>query len=57
MCAISFISTMNVDWPLAKSSDAPTRVKMRSTVLIFALSAGTKLPMCAISVMSATCRI
>ena len=39
------------------ASDAPTRVKMRSTVLIFALSAGTKLPMCAISVMSATCRI
>ncbi len=30
MLAVSFISTMKVDWPLERSSFAPTRVKMRS---------------------------
>ena len=31
MFAVSCISTMNVDWPRAMLSDAPTRAKMRST--------------------------
>ena len=39
--ATSFISTINVLCPLARSSDAPTRVKMRSTIPIFADAAGT----------------
>ena len=37
--------------------DAPTRVKIRSTMGICASRAGTKEPMCAIRVMSATWRI
>src|SRR6202048_3187748 len=40
MLAVSFISTMKVDWPRARSSFAPTRVKMRSTIPISALAAG-----------------
>ena len=48
MLAVSFISTMKVDWPRERSSFAPTRVKMRSTNPISALAAGTKLPICAI---------
>ena len=44
MLATSVISTMKVDWPLARSSEAPTRVKIRSTTPILAFSAGTKEP-------------
>ena len=36
---------------------APTRVKMRSVTGIFASFAGTNDPMCAISAISATCRM
>ena len=57
MYAVSLISTMNVDCPLARSSDAPTRVKMRSVTGIFASFAGTNDPICAISAISATCRM
>ena len=35
-CAVSCISTMNVDWPRAMLSEAPTRAKMRSTIGSFA---------------------
>jgi len=54
--AASFISTMKVDSPMEMLSDAPTRVNILSTAPILADSAGTKLPICAISVMSAVCR-
>ena len=40
MFAVSCISTMNVEWPRAMLSDAPTRAKMRSTSGIFASRAG-----------------
>ena len=40
--AISFISTMKVDWPEARSSDAPMRVNTLSTMPMVALFAGTK---------------
>ena len=40
---------------MLKSSDAPTLVKILSTTPILALSAGTKLPTWAISVIKATC--
>ena len=53
MFATSFISTIKVDCPLARSSDAPTRVKIRSTIPIFADFAGTKHPICAMSTISA----
>ena len=56
MWAVSCISTMNVDWPRRIWSLAPTRVKMRSTRPIFASRAGTKLPICAMSTISAVCR-
>ena len=57
MFAVSLISTMKVDWPRARSSLAPTRVKMRSHDAERApRCAGTKLPTCAISAISATCR-
>ncbi len=56
MLAVSIISTMKVDSPRARSSEAPTRVKIRSTTPSRTLSAGTKLPACAISTISATCR-
>ena len=49
MLAVSFISTMKVDCPLASSSCAPTRVKMRSTRPMVARSAGTNEPICASS--------
>ena len=55
--ATSVISTIKVLCPLARSSDAPTRVKIRSTIPMFALSAGTKLPICAISTIRAVWRI
>ncbi len=48
---------MKVDCPDAKSSDAPTRVNIRSTIHILAESAGTKEPVCAISTISAVCLI
>ena len=54
MSATSFISTMNVDWPEARSSDAPMRVKSLSTMPTRADVAGTKLPICAMRTMSAT---
>ena len=41
MLAVSLISTMKVDCPLARSSCAPMRVKMRSTSPMRAFSAGT----------------
>ena len=55
--ATSFISTINVLCPVARSSLAPTRVKMRSTAQISALRAGMKLPIWVISTKRATCRI
>ena len=53
MFATSLISTMKVLCPLARSSEAPTLVKIRSTTPISAFLAGTKLPICAISTISA----
>ena len=55
--ATSVISTMKVDCPAARSSDAPTRVKMASTTPICAAAAGTKLPICAIRAISAFWRM
>ena len=55
--ATSVISTIKVLCPDARSSDAPTRVKMRSTRPILALDAGTKDPSCAIKTISAACLI
>jgi hypothetical protein len=57
MSATSVISTMNVLWPEARSSAAPMRVKMRSTMPMRAAFAGTKEPICARSTMSATWRM
>ena len=57
MFATSVISTIKVLCPLARSSEAPTRVKIRSTMPISAEEAGTKLPICAISTMRAVCRM
>ena len=57
MCAVSVISTMKVDWPRARLSLAPTRVKTRSHSPISAARAGTKQPAWAITTVSATCRI
>ena len=57
MRAVSVISTMNVLWPRDSSSLAPTRAKMRSATPIVARRAGTKLPICAISVSSAAWRM
>ena len=57
MAAVSTISTMKVDCPTARSSCRPTRVNILSTSPIVAESAGTKLPVWAISVMIATWRI
>ena len=54
MLAVSTISTMKVLWPAARSSCAPTRVKMRSTSPTRADAAGTKLPACAIRTIRAT---
>ena len=51
--ATSVISTINVDIPAERSSDAPILVNTRSTTPIWAERAGTKDPICAISVMSA----
>ena len=57
MLALSVISTMNVDRPPARSSAAPMRVKSWSTGPMRAARAGTKLPTCASSTISATCRM
>ena len=54
--AASVISTINVDSPSEMLSLAPTRVKILSTTPIFALSAGTNEPICAMSVMRAVWR-
>ena len=55
--ATSFISTIKVDCPEARSSLAPTRVNILSQIDISALLAGTKEPMEAIRTISATCLI
>ena len=55
--AVSVISTMNVLCPRDSSSLAPTRAKIRSAMPISARVAGTKLPICARSVSSATWRM
>ena len=57
MLAVSVISTMKVERPPARSSPAPMRVKIRSIGPSTALLAGTKLPMCASSAISATWRM
>ena len=57
MCAASLISTMNVDCPRARSSSAPTRVKMRSQTPTLAFVAGTNDPICAMSASSAAVRM
>ena len=56
MLAVSCISTMNVDWPRAMLSEAPTRAKMRSTIGSLASRAGTNEPICASSGRSAVWR-
>ena len=55
MLAVSFISTMKVDSPDEMLSDAPTRVKILSTMPICAELAGTKLPIWAIKTIRAVC--
>ena len=55
MCAVSTISTMKVDRPAVRLSDAPTLENIRSTTPSLAARAGTKLPIWAISDMRATC--
>jgi hypothetical protein len=47
---------MKVDWPRTRLSDAPTRVKMRSTTPSVASRAGTKEPTWASRQISPTCR-
>src|SRR5579875_3921030 len=56
MAATSLISTRNVERPRARLSEAPMRVKMRSTRGKRASVAGTKLPICAMMTMSAAWR-
>ena len=55
--ATSVISTIKVLWPEARSSEAPTRVKIRSQIPILASSAGTKLPIWAMRTIRAVWRI
>ncbi len=58
MTAVSVISTMNVDRPPARSSDAPMRVKTRSIGPDASrCAAGTKLPMPARMTISAVWRM
>ena len=57
MAATSLISTIKVDWPEERSSEAPTRVKIPSTMPILAYPAGTKEPIWAIRTIRATWRI
>ena len=56
MSEASVISTINVDSPSEMLSEAPTRVNILSTRPIRAESAGTKLPICAMSVIRAVWR-
>ena len=56
MLAASVISTMNVERPRARLSEAPMRVKMRSKMGSWARAAGTKLPIWAIKAISAAWR-
>ena len=55
--AVSVISTIKVERPEARSSDAPMRVKMRSIGPILAALAGTAEPICANKTIKATWRI
>ena len=57
MLAVSFISTMKVELPRARSSLAPTREKIRSTNPNRHEVAGTQEPTWAMRTMSATCRM
>ena len=54
--AVSVISTMKVERPRARLSEAPMRVKMRSIKGRLADSAGTNDPICARIAISAACR-
>ena len=56
IAAVSTISTMKVERPRARSSDAPTRLNSRSTTPICARAAGTKEPVWARMAISAFCR-
>src|SRR5712692_7416345 len=51
---VSLISTMNVDWPRTRLSEAPTRVNRRSTTPMIARRQGTKDPICASTTQSPT---
>ncbi len=53
--AVSVISTMKVERPRARLSEAPMRVKMRSINGNCALSAGTNEPSWAINAIRAAC--
>ena len=55
--AVSVISTINVERPLARSSEEPIRVKIRSMGPMLRCLAGTKLPMWASRVMMAVWRM
>ena len=56
MFEASVISTIKVDSPNEMLSEAPTRVKILSTIPMRARSAGTKQPICANSTIRAVCR-
>ena len=53
IAAVSTISTMNVERPRARSSDAPTRLKICETIPISAFVAGTYDPACASNAIKA----
>ena len=55
--AVSLISTMKVDCPEARSSEAPILVNILSTIPTVADLAGTKEPICAIRIIRAVCLI
>ncbi|OPZ57356.1 MAG: hypothetical protein BWY89_00716 [Bacteroidetes bacterium ADurb.BinA012] len=55
MLAASFISTIKVDSPRERLSDAPTLVNILSMMPILASFAGTKQPVCAIITIRAVC--
>ena len=57
MSLTSVISTIKVDCPADRSSEAPMRVNTRSTMPRRAALAGTKDPIWAMSTISATWRI
>ena len=57
MFATSLISTIKVERPEARSSEAPIRVKTLSVIPTVADFDGTKEPICAIRTISADCRI